>query len=48
MYHHSIDACLPKFHEFHEIQFRELEIFNDVSLKQFETEPLFCTVGSQG
>ena len=44
----SIDACLPKFCEFHEIQFRELEIFNDVSLKHFEMGPLSCVVGFQG
>jgi len=36
MYHHCRDACLPDFHEFHEIQFRELGIFNNKSSKQFE------------
>ena len=44
----SIDACLPKFCEFHEIQFRELEIFNDISLKHFEMGPLSCIVVFQG
>lgn len=46
--HPTIDACLPKFCEFHEIQFRELGIFNDGSLKHSEMGPLSCIVGSQG
>lgn len=46
--HPTRDACLPKFCEFHEIQFRELGIFNDGSLKHSEMGPLSYIVGSQG